>query len=115
MSRPGFNEWELLWGTALTNAVTILLAGLLVWSAFRLRAWYREDTGPADDRHELLVLFKDMQQQGDLTDEEYRSIKGHLSGDAVDDSAARTDAPSGTDAEVEPPDETSDGCDGQES
>ena len=100
MSGLSGDEWEVLKRAALTNGVTVLLAALLVWSAFKLRAWYREDTGPADDRHELLVLFKDIQRQGDLTDEEYRSIRGRLTGGVADESGTSTDAPSGTDAEV---------------
>jgi hypothetical protein len=93
-------EWKVLENAALSNGVTLLLVGLLVWSAFKFRAWYREDTGPADDPHELLLLFKDMQRQGDLTDEEYRSIRGRLTGEVADDSAASTDTPSGTDAKA---------------
>ncbi len=93
-------EWRVLGNAALTNGVTLLLVGLLIWSAFKFRAWYREDTGPADDPHELLLLFKDIRRQGDLTDEEYRSIRGRLSGEAADDSATSTDTSSGTDAEA---------------
>lgn len=107
-------EWEVLKRAALTNGVAVLLVALLVWSAFKLRSWYREDTGPADDRHELLVLFKDIQRQGDLTDEEYRSIKGRLAGEVADDSAASTDTLSGTDAEADLSHGNDDGPDGRE-
>ena len=58
------------------------LAGIivLVWLIVRMRLWFREDEGPAADVNEMLLQFRDLHRQGDLSDEEFRSIKSRLLG-----------------------------------
>lgn len=70
--------WELLTGGAVPYAATIGLFGFLVWSALKFRAWYHNDSGLAADEDEMLLQFRNLQRRGDLTAEEFRSIKGRL-------------------------------------
>lgn len=76
MSRPDFQrlfeasyiEWGLL----------VVTVSLMVWLIFRVRAWFREEEDPTELDREILLQFKDLHRQGDLTDEEFRSIKGRM-------------------------------------
>ena len=51
---------------------------LLGWVVLRLRHWFREDSDPADDSRRMLSEIREMYHEGDLTEQEYRSIKGRL-------------------------------------
>ena len=63
-----------LWGW-----VGLLFAiAFLGWSVVRLRAWFRDDSDPADDSGRMLSEIREMYHEGDLSEEEYRSIKGRL-------------------------------------
>ena len=53
-------------------AVAILA---LAWVAYRVREWYRDDADPAASADQLLSEIQEMYDEGDLSDEEYRSIK----------------------------------------
>ncbi len=59
----------------LTFAVSFLL---LIWLVVRIGAWLREDTGPAASDYEMLTAIGEMHRRGDLSDEEFRSIKSQL-------------------------------------
>lgn len=91
---PGIENslWHLLTDGAVPYAVTILSVGLLVATAFRMRSWYREDADPAEEPYELLLQFKELKRQGDLTEDEYRSIRHRLTGDRAGSSDNRSDA-----------------------
>lgn len=52
----------------------VVLAGVIV----RIRTWIREDADAAADHYELLTGISDLHREGDLSEEEYRSIKGRL-------------------------------------
>ena len=66
--------WELLgWLFGLVFALA-----LLFWLIFQIRAWFSGDDDPADGDHELLASIRELQREGDLTDDEYRSIKSRL-------------------------------------
>lgn len=64
----------------------ILLIGLgfalviLAVAVHRIRRWYREDTGPADSSDEILERMADLHRQGQLSDEEFRSINSRFEG-----------------------------------
>ncbi|AMV21865.1 hypothetical protein VT03_28445 [Planctomyces sp. SH-PL14] len=51
---------------------------LLGWLILKLREWLNEDDGSAVDSTMLLTQFREMQSEGDLSDEEFRSIKRKL-------------------------------------
>ena len=84
-------------------AATILSIGILIWIGFWMRSWYQDDSGPAEDAHDLLLQFKELKRQGDLTDDEYRSIKGRLAGDGADSSRNAMDSQTAEGHEANPP------------
>ena len=64
---------SLWWWVGLLFAIVVL-----VWVALRLRQWFREDSDPADDSRQMLSDIQEMYHEGDLSEQEYRSIKGRL-------------------------------------
>lgn len=66
--------------TLLGLVIAISVAG---WLVFRMRARFREDSGRADDKLEMLTQFRELHQQGELTEDEYRLIKGRLAREAT--------------------------------
>jgi hypothetical protein len=56
----------------------LILAGVVYW----LRSWWREDAGRAVDSNDLLTQFRELHREGDLTEEEFRSIKSRLTAPA---------------------------------
>jgi hypothetical protein len=53
---------------------------ILAWVAYRLRAWYGEDEDRTAADHELLTSLRDLHREGAVSEDEYRSIKGRLTG-----------------------------------
>lgn len=51
---------------------------VLAWLVFRLRAWYGEDSDRTGGDHELLTHLRELHREGDVSEEEFRSIKGRL-------------------------------------
>jgi len=70
---------DVLQASALTWFGLVIALGVLVWLIFRIRAWFREGDDPTDDLNELLAHAREMERQGELTEEEFRSIKGRVS------------------------------------
>lgn len=62
-----------------TMAVLLGILVVLLLIGFWIRARFQRN-GPenATDPEELLVLYEEMRRQGDLTDEEFRSIKNRI-------------------------------------
>jgi len=54
----------------------LILAGVVHW----IRTRYWDGDGPADGSDLILHQMKNLNRQGDLTDEEYRSIKSQVTG-----------------------------------
>lgn len=75
-------EQTLLWkliNASLGQWIGLLVAiGVLVGLIVRIRALLREDTDAAADHHELLTSISELHREGDLSEDEYRSIKGRL-------------------------------------
>lgn len=65
------------WSIFLLVVATFVTA-IGVWSIFRLRAWFREDDGRADDTMKLLTQFRDLHLEGGISEEEYRLIRSQL-------------------------------------
>ena len=63
----------------------VLAIGAGLWIVFWIRSRLADDEGSATEDHRLLTQIADLKEQGDLTDEEYRSIKGRLV-ERIDDS-----------------------------
>jgi uncharacterized membrane protein len=51
---------------------------VLAWIVVRVRAWYRDDEDHAENARRLLSEIQEMYDEGDLSEEEFRSIKGRL-------------------------------------
>ena len=58
--------------------IALVAACVGVWSIFQMRAWFREDSGRADDNLKMLTQFRDLHRQGGLSEDEYRLIKSRL-------------------------------------
>jgi len=56
----------------------IAVVSLLVWLVMWLRTRLRDDTDRPTSPNEMLKQFQDSLREGELTDEEYRFIKGRL-------------------------------------
>jgi hypothetical protein len=52
--------------------------GLLIIAIYFLRSWWRDNAGPAASEHEMLAHYRELNRQGELSDDEYRSIKGRI-------------------------------------
>ena len=74
-AKPDFEQsLELsLWSLAI---LAILLVGL--WAAVLIRTWCRGREDRAAGAHQMLIQIGDLRREGDLTDDEFRSIKGRL-------------------------------------
>lgn len=64
------SPWQ--WG------LTIGAIFLAIWLIVRLRSYFREDADDADQPLEMLTQFRDLHQQGGLSDDEFRLIRSRL-------------------------------------
>lgn len=72
------SPWDVLdrsmwWGIGLAVALLVL-----AWATYRLRSWFGEDEDRTDANQELLTHLRQMHAEGDVSDEEFRNIKGRL-------------------------------------
>ena len=63
------------WGWFLGGLAGVLV---LIWMIFKIVGVTREHEDPAEVREAMLSQIGELQRQGDLSDEEYRSIKNQL-------------------------------------
>jgi len=63
-----------VWEWLVLVVVLIVLVRLVVW----IKASLREDDDPSSIDHQMLVEITELQRQGEITETEYRSIKGRL-------------------------------------
>ncbi len=66
-------EWTSILGIGLVVALLLLAVGIQ-----RVRSWYRDRDDPADATDEILNQMEELHLGGDLSKEEFRSIKGQL-------------------------------------
>ncbi len=59
----------------LIMAVVAMVLTIGAYAALRVRAWYQKEPPGAN---ELLTNFRELHSKGELSDEEYRTIKGML-------------------------------------
>jgi hypothetical protein len=52
--------------------------GLLAVLVYLIRAWFSDNDDPAASDNVLLSEYREMNQRGELSDEEYRIIKGRF-------------------------------------
>jgi hypothetical protein len=76
-------DWKQLqrYQTAMTPwqwALSIVVVSLAIWLIVWLRSYFREDTDDADETLEMLTQFRDLHQEGGLSDDEFRLIRSRL-------------------------------------
>lgn len=69
---PDLSWWHFL--------IALLCLVVLVWSIVRLVSRVNEDVDPAESDQEMLSAISELRREGDLTEDEYRSIKSQLMG-----------------------------------
>lgn len=75
--------WKLLqlpdisWLPLLIGAACVVV---VVWAIVRLVSRVNEDVDPAEADREMLQALHDLRREGDLTEDEFRSIKGQITG-----------------------------------
>lgn len=75
--------WKLLqlpdvsWVPLLIGAAFVVV---VVWAIVRLVSRVNEDVDPAEADREMLQALNDLRREGDLTEDEFRSIKGQITG-----------------------------------
>ncbi len=71
--------FERIWSVTLYDWIGLLvLTAVAVWFVYRLRSRYLGDADPAACDHQLLSQLTELRGEGQLTEEEYRSIKGQI-------------------------------------
>lgn len=58
--------------------LTVVVLSLAFWLIGWLRSHFREDSDDADGTLEMLTQFRDLHQEGGLSDDEFRSIRSRL-------------------------------------
>ena len=59
---------------------------VLAWIVVRVRALFHSDDDPAENANQMLSEIREMYEEGKLSEEEFRSIKGRLTN--TEDSAS---------------------------
>ena len=72
------NPADALTQTLIPLIATVGALGVLAVVIYLIRAWLRENDGPAASDHELLGEYREMNRRGELSDEEFRNIKGRM-------------------------------------
>ena len=74
--RPDLLNWPLVsWWPFLVATVCLVI---VIWLVVQLIARVNKDTDPAAADHEMLLALSELHREGDLTVEEFRSIKSQL-------------------------------------
>lgn len=66
--------WQFFWPLLATAGAVVVLAIVV----YVVRSWWRDNDDPAESAGNLLTQYREMHQQGELTDEEYRLIKSRI-------------------------------------
>lgn len=67
---PDFQWWQFLFATACLV--------VLIWSVMRFVSSIHDDVDPAESEQDMLNAISELRREGDLTEDEYRSIKSQL-------------------------------------
>ncbi len=69
---PDFTWWQFLFAAACLM--------ILIWSIVRFISRVHEDVDPAETDQDMLNTISELRREGDLSEDEYRSIKSQLMG-----------------------------------
>jgi hypothetical protein len=72
------NPSEVLNQALVPLIVVATLIAVLAVAVYLIRSWLRDNDGPAASAHELLTEYRDLHLRGELSDEEFRIIKGRM-------------------------------------
>jgi hypothetical protein len=72
------NPNDLLTQALIPLVTTVTAIGVLTVAVYLIRSWLRDNDGPAASTHELLAEYREMNRRGELSDEEFRIIKGRM-------------------------------------
>lgn len=79
VGRKGLNDlFEELLNSSFIWLGLIVVLGIGIWIISWIRSRFADGEGSATEDHQLLSQIGDLRDQGDLSEEEYRSIKGRL-------------------------------------
>ena len=70
--------WEGTMGEWLIFSVTLMVLIVVTWSVHRWWVQSRQGDDPASVDRDMLTAIRDLKREGDLSDDEYRSIKDQL-------------------------------------
>jgi hypothetical protein len=105
-----WNRWHLY-----QQAISPLQWGLVavgivfsIWLIFWLRSYFREDSENADGTLEMLSQFRELHQEGGLSDDEFRLIRSRLASSARKTLIAGKATPDAVSADADPPKQTGD-------
>lgn len=86
----------------------MLAVGIVVsiWLIFWLRSYFREDSENADGTLEMLSQFRELHQEGGLSDDEFRLIRSRLASSAQKTLLAGKATPEAISAETDPSKQT---------
>ncbi len=83
--------------------VVILVVSSAIWLIVWLRSYFREDADDADQTMEMLTQFRDLHQEGGLSDDEFRLIRSRLTRSAQEALVADRTKPNEMSGELAPP------------
>jgi len=72
------NATETLHQALIPIAATVTAIAVLSVAIYAIRWWLRENDGPAASDNELLSEYREMHRRGELSDQEFRIIKGRM-------------------------------------
>jgi hypothetical protein len=72
------NPADALTQTLVPLIATVAAIGVLAVVIYLIRSWLRDNDGPAASDHDLLGEYREMNLRGELSDEEFRIIKGRM-------------------------------------
>ena len=72
--QQAMSPWQ--WGLFIVGIV------VSIWLIFWLRSYFREDSDNADGTLEMLSQFRELHQEGGLSDDEFRLIRSRLASSA---------------------------------
>ena len=69
--------------------LVVVAVSVAVWLIIRLKSFFREDADDTDQTLEMLTQFRDLHQEGGLSDDEFRLIRSRLAHSAKDSLVAK--------------------------
>ena len=96
--QQAMSPWQ--WGLVVVGIV------LSIWLIFWLRSYFREDSENADGTLEMLTQFRELHQEGGLSDDEFRLIRSRLASRTQKTLLAGKAKPEAISAETKTPKQT---------